>query len=58
MTCGKKYFRDKKTAKNKKKQLEQLYNCKYEVYKCPECWQVHLTKKKTMREKQYFRNNK
>ncbi len=57
MTCNKKYFRDKKTAKNKKKQLEQLYGKKYEVYRCNDCKQIHLTSKKTVGEKQFFRNN-
>ncbi len=56
--CNKKYFRDKKTAKKKAKELWQVYNQKYEVYTCNECWEIHLTKKKSVEEKIYFRNNK
>ena len=56
--CNKKFYRDRKTAKSKKKRLEQMYKCKYEVYKCTECGEIHLTKKKSVGEKKFFRKER
>lgn len=53
--CNKKYFRNKKTSKKKAKELGHIYNKKYEIYRCNECDCLHLTSKKTMGEKQFFR---
>ncbi len=55
MHCGKKFFRDKKTAKKKKKQFEAKYGQKYEIYKCPDCWNLHLTSKQDAIKKEYYR---
>ena len=58
MTCNKKYFDSKKRAKKKAKELWHAFWQKFEVYRCNECNQIHLTSKKTVGEKEFFRKKK